>query len=113
MALTTDGSGDVVGTTPPIRGILRHIRYVKTDYAAGVDFDIVGAVTGIVIWSEDDVNASVTKSIQDKTHYTDGALWEDTGYANVTPIFLNEPLTITVGSGGASKVGTFYITVEN
>ncbi len=37
VIITTDGSGDGTGYTPVLTGKVSQIRYVKTDYATGVD----------------------------------------------------------------------------
>lgn len=66
VAVTTIADGSATAYTPNFTGKLSQIRYVKTDYAAGVDFTITSEATGETIWTQADVNASATVVHQDK-----------------------------------------------
>ncbi len=57
VTITVDGSGDGSGYTPVMSGRINQIRYVKTDYANGVDFTITLEATGETVWTEENVNA--------------------------------------------------------
>ena len=70
VTVTTDGSGDATAYTPHVTGLISQIRYVKTDYADGVDFVVTNDTTGEVIWDQDDVNASATVAPRQATHST-------------------------------------------
>lgn len=114
VTLETNGSGAATHTTPIIDGFLHSIQYVKVDYADGVDFDFVGASTSQELWDEDDVNAAKTVLPRQPTHDTTGtALTYDGSAAAVAdkiPLF--EAISITIGSGGDTKSGTFHIVYE-
>lgn len=112
VTVTTDASGDATAYTDTINhGILSQVRYVKTDYAAGVDFTITSEETGETIWTQADVNASVTIAPRQATHSTAGvaALYAGGGSAVLAPIALaKDRIKIVVGSGGDTKVGVFH-----
>lgn len=116
VAVTTDGSGDAIAYTPAgVSGKIVSIRYVKTDFADGVDFTITSEATGETIWTEANVNASKTCVPRAATHGTDGvaALYAAGGAAVLNRIALaNDRVKIVVASGGASKVGAFHVTLE-
>lgn len=110
--ITTDGSGDGTGTVGPVNGRLVEIRYVKAAggaaYDNGVTFAITGTTSGKSIWAEAAVNASKICCPRRSVHTTAGV--EDA--TNVEPLILiNETITITVSSGGASNDGTFYVVM--
>lgn len=105
--LTTDASGDAVRYTPVVNGRVLCIRYLKTDFADGVDFDVELETSGVVVWSEDNVNASKTVCPRQTTHSTAGE--EGT---EVDGIFVaEERIKITVASGGNAKSGKFIVMV--
>jgi len=68
VAVTTIADGSATAYTPNFTGKLSQIRYVKTDYAAGVDFTITSEATGETIWTQADVNASATVAPRQATH---------------------------------------------
>ena len=114
VTATTDGSGDVTAYTPVITGAILSIPYVKTDYTNGVDFVVTTETTAQSVWSENDVNASTIRCPRQAIHSTAGAalLYAAGGTAQVDPIYVaGERVKFVVSSGGASKVGTFYVTV--
>ncbi len=117
VVVTTDGDGNGVGYTPVINSRVQSIRYVKPvagSYTDGVDFDVTGDVSGIVIWDEDNVNASATRAPRQATHGATGvaALYAGAGLAVNDHIWVaGERIKIAVAAGGAAKTGTFYVTV--
>lgn len=115
MTVTTDASGDATAYTDTINhGILSQVRYVKTDFANGVDFTITSEQTGETIWTQSDVNASATVAPRQATHTTAGvaALYAGGGSAVLAPIALaKDRIKIVVGSGGNVKTGTFHFLV--
>lgn len=108
VSLTTDSGGDATGYTPFVTGKILEIAYTKVDFAAGVDIDVVGDASGIVYWSEDDVNATKTVRPAVAVHTTAGVEVSDV-YAS--PAAINERIKIVVGSGGDTKTGTFRVIV--
>lgn len=115
VTVTTDASGDATAYTDTINhGILSQVRYVKTDFANGVDFTITSEQTGETIWTQSDVNASATVAPRQATHSTAGvaALYAGGGSAVLAPIALaKDRIKIVVGSGGDTKTGTFHFLV--
>lgn len=116
VSITTDASGDGTGfTTDVLNGYVTAIRYVKTDYADGVDFTITGNTSGIAVLTGTDVNASTTFAPRHATHDTAGAalLYAAGGTAVSAGIPVgDETLKIVVAQGGNAKSGTFHIFVE-
>lgn len=113
----TDAEGDAVVYTPQINGRIVSVRYTKAasnGYTDGVDFDLEGETSGLVVWSEDDVNASKTiYPLAEATTTAGVALEYADGFAQCVPIATaGERLKLTVGAGGASKTGTFEIVIE-
>lgn len=113
----TDAEGDAVVYTPQINGRIVSVRYTKATsngYTDGVDFDLEGETSGLVVWSEDDVNASKTIYPLAEAATTAGAALEyASGFAQCVPIATaGERLKLTVDAGGASKTGTFDILIE-
>ena len=113
----TDANGDAVVYSPQINGRIVSVQYTKptsNGYTDGVDFDLEGENSGIVIWSEDDVNASKTIYPLAEAATTAGvALEYASGFAQCVPIATaGERLKLTVDAGGASKTGTFDIVIE-
>lgn len=115
VAVTTIADGSATAYSPVVTGKISQIRYVLTDYAAGVDFTITAEATGETIWTESDVNASATRAPRQATHSTAGvaALYAAAGTAVNDKIALaNDRVKIVIGSGGNTKVGTFHIVME-
>lgn len=115
VTVTVDASGDATKYSPPIYGTLVSVRYVKTDYANGVDFTITNETTGEIIWDEDDVNASATRYPRAATHSTAGvaSLYASGGEAVNGRIALGgERIKIIVGSGGNATTGVFHFTID-
>jgi len=114
VELTTAADGTATGYTPVVSGRVWSITYAKTDFAAGVDFTITAERAGETLWTEADVNASKTVLPRAATHSTAGvaALYAAGGAAVLEPfVVANDRVKIAVAQGGASKVGTFYVTV--
>lgn len=113
VTLTTDENGDATGYTPVVTGRVLSIRYVKTDYAAGVDFDVTGETTGVVLWDQDDVNASATVYPRAQVHNTAGTAltYDGTRTVNEPVCLAGERVKIVVGSGGDTKTGVFHVVI--
>lgn len=116
VTVTTDASGAATAYSETIPyGELSQIRYVKTDFANGVDFTITAEVTGETLWTESDVNASATRAPRQATHSTAGvaALYVALGTAiNDKIAIANDRVKIVIAQGGDTKTGTFYILVS-
>ena len=115
ITVTTDGSGDATAFTGVVNGYIEQIRYVKDDYASGVDFVITTETSGVTIWSQINVNASVTVAPRQPTHSTVGvaSLYDTVSSEPVeTRIAVSdERIQIVIDEGGAATDGTFYITI--
>lgn len=114
VTVTTDASGDGVGYTPVLTGWITNVIYTKGNYDNGVDIDVTGDVSGLTIWSEDDVNASKTVAPRQATHSTAGvaSLYASGGTAVTGPIYVaKERVKIQVAQGGNAKSGTFTVIV--
>lgn len=118
VTIVTDGSGDGTGYTEIIPyGEIKQVRYAKAgsgNYSDGVDIVVSLNDTGVIVWDEDDVNASGTRCPQQASHLntTGAAATYDGTRAALRPIVVaGEKIKIVVASGGDTKTGTFYIWV--
>jgi hypothetical protein len=114
VTLVSDGSGDGTAYTPVVTGQLVTIRYVKTDYTNGVDFTITAEATGETLWTQVDVNASVTVAPRQPVASTAGvaALYAAGGTAIFDPILLvQDRVKIVIANAGATKTGAFHVVV--
>lgn len=115
IPITVDSGGDAEVYSPVLNGHLHSIRYVKDDFANGVDFVVTLETTGETVWSEEDVNASTTRYPRAATHSVAGVA---ALYAAGEPGVLDriaisqERIKIVVGSGGTETSGTIHITVD-
>lgn len=116
VPVTTAADGSATAYSPYLSGYLAQIIYAKTDYANGVDFTITAEATGETLWTESDVNASVSKSPRAATHSTAGvaALYAAAGTAVNDRIALaRDRVKIVLAQGGNVKTGTFHIVVDD
>ncbi len=115
VTVTTDASGDATAYSPVLSGRLSQIRYVKTDFADGVDFTITAEGTGETLWTDTNINASETVAPRQAVHDTAGAalLYAAGGTAQTDKIVLAaDRVKIVVAQGGNVKTGTFHIVME-
>lgn len=112
--------GDQVGTfyTPWISGYVESVQYVKdgtTPYTDGVDFTITADVTGENIWTDTNINASEVVRPRAATHTTAGVAAEYvSGAAVLDRIALGrDRVKIVLAAAGATKTGTFVITIAD
>jgi hypothetical protein len=111
----TAADGTVTAYSPRLSGKIHQIEYVKTDYAAGVDFTITGEATGVSLWAQTDVNASAVVAPRQPTHSQAGvaSLFAAGGTAVQDKVALaNDRVKIAIAQGGATKTGTFHILVD-
>lgn len=119
--VTATSDGSQVGThyTPYVSGYVESIQYVKdgtTPYTDGVDFTITADVTGENIWTDTNINASEVVRPRAATCSTAGvaALYAAAGAAVNDRIALSrDRVKIVLASAGASKTGTFVITMAD
>lgn len=115
VPMTVDASGDGTFYTPAIYGELVSFRYVKDDFADGVDFVCTLETTGEGLWSEDSVNASATRHPRAATHTVVGAaaLYAGAGIAVLDKIAIGgDRIKIVVDGGGVSTSGTLHVTID-
>lgn len=115
VTLTTAADGSVIGFTPRVSGKLHSIHYVKTDFAAGVDFTITAEATGETLWTQANVDASAAVYPRAATHSTVGvaSLYAAAGTAvQDKPGLANDRVKISIAAGGNAKVGTFHVLVD-
>lgn len=115
IVVTTDANGDSTDYTCYIAGHVCQIRYVKTDFAAGVDVAITNNLTGQNIWTEANVDATKTVAPRQATHGEDGVPLEYTSNGETVESHItlgDERIKVVVSNGGDTKTGTFYITTE-
>jgi hypothetical protein len=116
VPVTVDAAGDAEVYSPVLSGKLETIRYVKDDFADGVDFTITAEDSGETLWTESDVNASATRHPRAPTHSQAGAaaLYAAGGTAINDKIAMSQDrVKIVVASGGNATSGTFHITVDS
>ena len=113
VALTTDAEEAATGYTPVVTGRILQIRYVKDDFANGVDFTVTLETSGTAVWSQENVDDSATVLPRQATHSTAGAAAEYAdGYPVLEPVYVDgERVKIVVAAGGAAKSGTVYVLV--
>jgi hypothetical protein len=110
---TTTSAGAATVYTPAVTGRVLQIRYVKTDFADGVDVAVTLETTGLAVLTEANVNASVTFVPRQATHDVNGdGLTYDGTYTQTDFVYVaNERVQIAVTSGGDTKTGTFYVWI--
>ena len=115
ITVTTAADGSATAYSEVCTGLLSSIRYVNTNFAAGVDFTITSEATGQVLWSELNVNADATKAPRQPIHDTAGvaALYAVGGAAVLDKIALaNDRIKIVIAQGGNVTSGTFHVVIE-
>ena len=112
--------GAQVGThySPYVSGYIESVQYVKdgtTPYTNGVDFTITTDVTGEAIWVDTNINASEVVRPKAPTCTTAGvaALYAGTGAVNDRIALGRDRVKIVLAQAGATKTGTFVITVAD
>jgi len=112
----TDGAGAATAFTPFFNGRITAIHYIKVDYTNGVDFTITADKTGETIWTQVDVNATVSVAPRMATHSNAGvaALYAAGGTAVNDLIRLaGDRVKIVIAQGGAAHTGQFQVVVED
>ena len=114
VPVTVDASGDATAYSPVVTGRVLQIHYVKTDYAAGVDFTITSEATGQQLWVQVNQDSSAIKAPRQPTYDGVGvaSLYAAAGEPVEDHIYLaNDRVKIVIAAGGVSKTGTFHIVI--
>ena len=118
LALAVDADGDAtVYTADPVTGRVLQLRYVPDGTSpldTGADLTITGDVTGVAIATLTNIGTTAfTKVPRQATHGVTGtALVYAATDAVAEPVYLaGERVKCIVAQGGASKLGTLYVTV--
>jgi hypothetical protein len=114
VTLTTAADGSATGYTPVVSGRVLGVRYVKTDFANGVDFTITAEATGESILSLTDQNASGSFYPRVPTCSTAGAaaLYAAAGAAvNDHVCVANDRVKVVVAQGGDTKTGAVHVII--
>jgi len=114
ITLTTDADGDAVSYSPVVSGLISQIRYVKTDFADGVDFTVTLESTGESVWAESNVNASATRAPRQSTHTQVGVV---INYAATFPVYekiavSQDRIKVVIAQGGNVTTGTLIVVME-
>jgi len=118
VTITTAADGTAIGYTPQVKGKIHQIEYVKdgvNGYATGVDFAITGEKTGVNIWTQTNVDASVVVAPRMPTHSQAGvaSLFATGGTAVQERIGIAaDRVKISLAQGGNAKVGVFHVLVD-
>src|SRR4051812_694 len=119
VVATSDGSQVGTHYTPYLSGYIESVQYVKdgaTPYTDGVDFTITAEASGENIWTDTNVNASEVVRPRAATHSIAGvaSVFASGGTAVNDRIALGrDRVKIVLAQAGASKTGTFVITVSD
>lgn len=118
ITVTVAADGTATAYSERRTGKISQIRYVKNNFANGVDFTITVEGTGETVWTESNVNASKTCAPRQATHGTDGvaSLYAGSGTAVQDKVAVAEDrvkIAIAQGSAGSGgETGTFHILWE-
>ena len=113
ISVTTDSGGNATAYTEVLSGKIAGIIYVKTDFAAGVDFAITLEATGETLWTQSNVDSTVTKYPAGQINKTDGT----SAVSGSDPVLdriiaARDRVKLVISSGGNVKTGTFHIMVS-
>ena len=111
--ITTTAGGAELLASPLVEGCLLHARYVANTMDTGADLDVTGVITGVVLVNIDNAGTSdITRVIRTATHDETGAasLYAAAGEPVEALICVKEELKLVVAQGGATKLGTLYLT---
>lgn len=117
VSVTTASDGTATAFSPRLAGKIHSIQYVKdlaNAFADGVDFTMTAEQTGENIWTQSNVNASVTVYPRAPTSDRAGvaALYAAAGTAIQDKVGVVDRVKIVIAQGGSAKVGAFHILVD-
>jgi hypothetical protein len=115
ITVTTDAAEDATVYSGPVHGRILMVKYTKTDFADGVDFDVTTETTEQNVWIEDDVNAS--KVVYPRQNIHDANDGSEITYDGTNEVYdhiwaVYERIKIVVDAGGATKTGTFIVMTD-
>ena len=107
LTVTTASNGAGSAQTGNARGVLHALRYIKNNFADGIDFTVtvVNSATTDTLLTGTDVNASASFAPR-MDRCTVAAV---AASANDVPIPFVGALKVTVAQGGDAKSGTFVL----
>ena len=115
VTVTTAADGSATAyTVGTYNGRVSRITYTKVDFDNGVDFDVTGEATGVVLWDQDNVNATATVCPRQPTHDVLGAasLYAAGGEPVEDAIWVvNERIKFVIAAGGNVKTGAFRVWI--
>lgn len=113
VEVTTSTGGAATEYTPNVTGRILGLRYVKTDFADGMDFTVTLEATGESVMVGTDVNASA--SFYPRVGVTDAAgaaaTLDGTRLYRDCVVAANDRVKIVVAQGGDTKTGDFHVIV--
>ncbi len=119
LDVVTAADGSATAYSPWLSGKLTAIHYVKdgaNGYATGVDFTITAEQTGETLWTQSNVDATVSVAPRIATASNAGvaALYASAGTAVNDLIRLGrDRVKIVLAQGGNAKTGRFHIVMED
>ncbi|MEP6827934.1 MAG: hypothetical protein ABJA10_07650 [Aestuariivirga sp.] len=116
VPIVTDGAGAATAYTPTFSGKIEQIRYIKTDFANGVNFTSTLDGTGQTVWTQTAVNASAIVNPRVPTHTTAGvaSLYAAAGTGVNDKINVSrDRIKFVIDTGGATKSGAMEVIVSD
>jgi hypothetical protein len=115
VSITTNSSGAATAYTDYVSGIVRAIRYVKTDFADGATITITADASGqaILTWTAQNTSDTSYPYAAQYTVADAASLYAAGGVAVNVPIpVANERIKVVVASGGDTKSGAIHFYIE-
>ncbi len=114
VTLVTAADGSATGYTDAANGRLVAFRYIKTDFADGVDFTITSESSLQTLWTELNVNAAGIRYPLTAAHSTAGVAvtYDGTRPILLSPLLFNERIKVAIASGGDTKTGQIIAYVD-
>ena len=115
LTLVVESGGSVTGYTGVVRGAVKEILYVHTDYDAGADFTITTENTGQQLWMQNNGGGSTkSKKPMQPTHSVAGvaATYDGVRAVNDLVHVCNERIKVVVSSATEGQTGTFEFIIE-
>ena len=113
--VVTDSSGDFVGYTGVLTGLLNRIHFDNTNLDSGNDISITIEDTGESLWIQNNVSSDSVIAPRTSTHISSGATatYASGGETVKDKIAIaNSRIKIVIAQGGSVKTGKFYIYLE-
>lgn len=107
VSVTTNSGGAATAWSGNLTGRIQAIRYIKDDFADGVDFAITLEATGESLWTESDVNASAIRYPVAPANL--GSSGAASSLTEVPIVAAGDRVKIVIANGGNAKSGEFEI----